>query len=270
MLRKREKSPQDLEIIVGLWYDPRYVTYVRLPNSTWAVDLAHACEEESNGRHNGLNQVYPLPEETTAGNGLLGTIHNNTAVDMASWEPDNEPDLDARTYDVTNLGFICAAHTSHSTDAAQTPPKAGIRFPAIPKAKTFAPAGHRRSSDTGSNSTSSLLSLGGPCLGGREQSSHPYKSSFSHMCILPASTSRFRVPQTLDDGQLELIQSQCSKWKKEVVPVRSGIAMVSQVWVTVNGQDYMLEEVSGNGLTKGFTTNSPVHISVLLILMAMV
>ncbi|PLW39405.1 hypothetical protein PCANC_14866 [Puccinia coronata f. sp. avenae] len=142
MLRKREKSLRDLEIIGGLWYDPRYVTYVRLPNSTWAVDLAHmsmqeskvldflslssmplacysgyACEEESNGRHNGVNQVYPLPEETTAGNGLLGTIHNNTAVDMAPWEPNNKPDLGARTYNVTNLGFICAAHTSHSTDA---------------------------------------------------------------------------------------------------------------------------------------------------------
>jgi hypothetical protein len=71
------------------------------------------------------------------------------------------------------------------------------------------------------------------------------------MCILPALTSRLRVPQTLDDGQLELIQSQCSKWKKEVVPVRRGIAMTLQVWVTVNGQDYMLEEVSGNGLTEG-------------------
>ncbi|PLW35013.1 hypothetical protein PCASD_15341 [Puccinia coronata f. sp. avenae] len=46
--------------------------------------------------------------------------------------------------------------------------------------------------------------------------------------------------------------------------------MASQVWVTVNGQDYMLEEVSRNGLTEGFTTNSPVHISVLLILTAMV
>jgi hypothetical protein len=90
------------------------------------------------------------------------------------------------------------------------------------------------------------------------------------MCILPALTSRFRVPQTLDDGQLELIQSQFSKWKKEVVPVRRGIVMASQVWVTVNGQDYMLEEVSGNSLTEGFTTNSLVHISVLLILTAMV
>ncbi|PLW38031.1 hypothetical protein PCASD_09924 [Puccinia coronata f. sp. avenae] len=104
----------------------------------------------------------------------------------------------------------------------------GLLLSQSPKAKTFVPAGHKRSRNMGSKSTSSSLSLGGPRLGGREPSSHPYQSSLSHMCILPALTSRLRVPQTLDDGQLELIQSQC-----------------------INGQDYMLEEVSGNGLTEG-------------------
>ncbi|KNZ57681.1 DNA-directed RNA polymerase, partial [Puccinia sorghi] len=79
----------------------------------------YACDEESNTTHNNINWVYPLPEETTAGTGLLGTIHNNTAIDMAPWELDNEPELEAGTYNTTSLGFICAAHTSHSTDVGR-------------------------------------------------------------------------------------------------------------------------------------------------------
>lgn len=144
LLRTREESLRKLENIGGFWYDPEYVTYTRQLDSTWTADLArvtgresrvldllslssmpltcytgYACTEERNTRHDSSNNVYPLPEETTAATGLLGTIHNNTAVDMAPWELDNEPDISARTYDVTNMGFICAGHTSHSTDAGR-------------------------------------------------------------------------------------------------------------------------------------------------------
>lgn len=144
LLQSRENSVRSLEAIGGFWYDPNYVTYVRDAGGIWASDSAplgavdsgvldllstssmplacysgYACDEESNTRHNTVNVVYPLPEETTAYTGLLGTLHNNTAIDMAPWEPDNEPDLDARTYDTATLGFVCAAHTSHSTDAGR-------------------------------------------------------------------------------------------------------------------------------------------------------
>lgn len=144
LLWTREESLRKFETIGGLWYNPEYVTYTRQSDLTWAADLApvhkqeskvldllslssmplacytgYACTEERNARHDSNSNVYPLPEETTASTGLLGTIHNNTAIDMAPWESENEPDLVARTYDVTNMGFICAGHTSHSTDAGR-------------------------------------------------------------------------------------------------------------------------------------------------------
>jgi hypothetical protein len=49
---------------------------------------------------------------------VLG-LHNNTSVDMAPWEDEKTPDKSARTYDIRNLGFICAGHTSHSVDAGK-------------------------------------------------------------------------------------------------------------------------------------------------------
>lgn len=41
------------------------------------------------------------------------------------------------------------------------------------------------------------------------------------------------------------------------------------MWVTVDDTDYMIEEVSGNGLTEAFISDGPIHIAVLLILTAM-
>lgn len=54
-----------------------------------------------------------------------------------------------------------------------------------------------------------------------------------------------------------------------MVPVRRGITTASRVWVTVDDKDYMIEEVSGNGLTEAFVSDGPIHIAVLLILTAM-
>lgn len=127
-----------------LWYDSTMVHYKRThignweclgtraePDAVYVLDricntsapltlyTTHATEEERLAIRTKDNRVYTAPEETTAVTGLLGTLHNNTAVDMAPWEAENEPDIEARTYDVTNLGFVCAGHTSHSTDAGR-------------------------------------------------------------------------------------------------------------------------------------------------------
>jgi hypothetical protein len=140
-----------------------------------------------------------------------------------------------------------------------------------PRARTFAPSERRTCSDTssGSNSTSESSTHGAFRLADRELSFHPHQSSLSHVCTLPASTSRFKIPQALTDEQLESIQARCSKWKKEVVTVRRGITTASRVWVTIDDKDYMMEEVSGNGLTEAFVSDGPIHMAVLLILTAM-
>lgn len=139
-----------------------------------------------------------------------------------------------------------------------------------PKAKTFRPA-ERRGIVAGSSSFSSGSSSSDEFyLAGRGLGPNPYQSSLSPHCTLPATTTKFRVPQVLDDEQLESIQARSSKWKKDLVSVRQGSTIASRVWVTVDDKDYMLEEISGNGLTEAFTTDSPVHVSVLLILSVMV
>ncbi|PLW04981.1 hypothetical protein PCASD_26333 [Puccinia coronata f. sp. avenae] len=126
------------------WYDRFFVTYCKTDDGLWrdkseevsaqhsnvlcliekthtplACYTAYASTEERNCRRDTSEEVYTQPEETTAVTGLLGTLHNNTAIDMAPWEPENEPDTAACTYNTAHLGFICAAHMSHSTDAGR-------------------------------------------------------------------------------------------------------------------------------------------------------
>jgi hypothetical protein len=64
-------------------------------------------------------KVFVQPEETTAGPGIFGTLHNNEQIDLAQ-EPDSSNiDMEARYRDVDIPGFLCAGHTAHSTEAGR-------------------------------------------------------------------------------------------------------------------------------------------------------
>lgn len=64
-------------------------------------------------------KVFMQPEETTAGPGIFGTLHNNQQIDLAQ-EPDSKNiNIEARYQDVDIPGFLCAGHTAHSTEAGR-------------------------------------------------------------------------------------------------------------------------------------------------------
>ena len=64
-------------------------------------------------------KVFMQPEETTAGPGIFGTLHNNEQIDLAQEEDSKNIDVQARYKDVDIPGFLCAGHTAHSNEAGR-------------------------------------------------------------------------------------------------------------------------------------------------------
>lgn len=90
------------------------------------------------------------------------------------------------------------------------------------------------------------------------------------MVRLPANDPACLVPRTYAEGDLEAIQSRTSNWAKaEVCKAWSGLS-VARVWVTIDGRNYMIEEAGDNMLVAGFTPETDVHISVMLVLRHMI
>jgi hypothetical protein len=84
------------------------------------VSTAQAAVEASKyGSSCGYNKVYLYPHNATRSNGLLGTLADNEALDMAADEEDNVPDIESRAWKDEYVGFVCAGHTSHSTEAGR-------------------------------------------------------------------------------------------------------------------------------------------------------
>lgn len=59
------------------------------------------------------------PRDAIPSTGLIGTLHNNQSVDMVPWDNDKVPMVKDREYRDDYVGFICAGHTSHSTEAGR-------------------------------------------------------------------------------------------------------------------------------------------------------
>ena len=84
------------------------------------VGTAQAAVEASKyGASSGYTEVYLYPHNATQSNGLLGTLADNQALDMAPNESDGVPDVDLREWKDDYVGFVCAGHTSHSTEAGR-------------------------------------------------------------------------------------------------------------------------------------------------------
>jgi hypothetical protein len=87
-----------------------------LPHS---VHTAQAYIESSDKRGRDKS-LYTLPKQSTVVTGILGGLHNNTALEMGFFEKEGTTDPEKRTYDMKYIGFICAGHTSHSSDAGKS------------------------------------------------------------------------------------------------------------------------------------------------------
>ena len=78
-----------------------------------------AVEASKYGSSSGYVDLYMYPHNATQSNGLLGTLADNQAIDMSPKEENQVPDMECRSWKDHYLGFICAGHTSHSTEAGR-------------------------------------------------------------------------------------------------------------------------------------------------------
>lgn len=53
----------------------------------------------------------PFPRDSSPSTGLYGTLHNNQLIDMAPFELDKEPDMDARSFKPYYTGYVCVCLT---------------------------------------------------------------------------------------------------------------------------------------------------------------
>lgn len=64
-----------------------------------------------------LREVFTYGSQVTPVAGVLGTLHNNTAIDVHVDEDPEVPSIEARTFKDYFKGILCAGHTAHSQDA---------------------------------------------------------------------------------------------------------------------------------------------------------
>lgn len=85
------------------------------------VSTVHAAlESEKAGNIAAFHQFYPYPRTTVPSTSLFGTSHNNSFVDMSPFEEEKSPDHEMRSFKDEHVGYICAAHTSHSFEAGKS------------------------------------------------------------------------------------------------------------------------------------------------------
>jgi hypothetical protein len=114
----------------NLWYvnddivdDYFNILLNKLSNLNYVPMSAHTThaylETQNVNLHTPMVDIYMLPRNATPSTGLLGTLHNNQLIDMAPNELPSEPSKRDRSFFDEYAGFICASHTSHSTDAGR-------------------------------------------------------------------------------------------------------------------------------------------------------
>jgi hypothetical protein len=103
-------------------YPKEFQTVIKLqessPYNPHSAYSAQAYIESSLARGRD-KPLYTLPRQSTVVTGMLGGLHNNTSLQMG-FEEEGMADPEKRAYDIKYLGFICAGHTSHSSDAGKS------------------------------------------------------------------------------------------------------------------------------------------------------
>ena len=64
-------------------------------------------------------EIFKFPHGAAPSAGLIGSLHDNQCIDMSPGDDKKNPNADARVYHDEYRGFICAGHTSHSTEAGR-------------------------------------------------------------------------------------------------------------------------------------------------------
>ncbi len=98
-----------------------YVSSVQQSNP-YCPFSAHTVQAyiESERKRGRKDVVFGLPSQSTVVTGIHGSLHNNTSLEMGFDEKEGTKDVVKRTYDPSLMGFVCAGHTAHSSDAGKS------------------------------------------------------------------------------------------------------------------------------------------------------
>lgn len=85
-----------------------------------SASTVHAAVESSHYADTvGYSNIFKYPHNASPSAGLIGTLHDNQCIDMNADEDSKAPNVAARSYNDDYVGFICAGHTSHSSEAGR-------------------------------------------------------------------------------------------------------------------------------------------------------
>lgn len=103
-------TPEELSILLKLRgsYPPLSA------NTTHAAMEANHFTDTSD-----YSGIFLYPHNAAISVGLLGSLHDNQCIDMSPGEEKKKPNSDMRSYKSEFLGYVCAGHTSHSTEAGR-------------------------------------------------------------------------------------------------------------------------------------------------------
>ncbi len=90
------------------------------PGPPLSASTTHAAMEKDHYINSAsYDSTYLYPHNAAISIGLIGSLHDNQCIDMSPGE-DRIPDMNNRSYKTDEyIGYICAGHTSHSTEAGR-------------------------------------------------------------------------------------------------------------------------------------------------------
>ena len=91
-----------------------------LPILPLSVSTSHAAMEAARYSHGcDYDTKFMFPHNAVPSHGIIGTLHDTQVVDMCPGEVQHVPDHSRRQYADEYIGYLCAGHTSHSSEAGR-------------------------------------------------------------------------------------------------------------------------------------------------------
>ena len=93
----------------------------RSPGPPLSASITHAAMEADHYMNDvAYEKVFLYPHNAAISVGLIGSLHDNECIDMSPGEEGKVADMEGRSYKIDEyIGYICAGHTSHSTEAGR-------------------------------------------------------------------------------------------------------------------------------------------------------
>jgi RNA polymerase Rpb2, domain 6 len=84
-----------------------------------SANISHAAMEADHYGSSIYSKIFLYPHNAAPSTGLIGSLHDNQCIDMSPGEQNKQPNIELRSFKPEYIGYICAGHTSHSTEAGR-------------------------------------------------------------------------------------------------------------------------------------------------------